>query len=77
MIETDALRAKMAEVLHQPVTRLTDDADLRSLVTDSFVLVEMVIELQEKFGFRLVQDDLRDVKTVGDLIRRVHERTAS
>ena len=74
MTDPEAVRAKIGEVLRHPVSQITDDAELRSLVQDSFVLVEMVIELQESFGFRLVQDDLRDVRTVGDLLRVVAEK---
>jgi acyl carrier protein len=75
MIDREGVRAKIAEVLRHPVSRITDDAELRSLVQDSFVLVEMVIELQESFGFRLVQDDLREVRTVGDLLRTVEAKS--
>ena len=74
-MEREAARAKIAEVLRHPVERVTDEADLRSLVQDSFVLVELVLELQESFGFRLVQDDLRDVRTVGDLLGLVDAKS--
>ncbi len=66
----DRLKFKetMSRILKQPVDRLADDAVLNNLVTDSFVLIDMVIELQEEFEKFLVQDDLKDVKTVGDLV---------
>jgi acyl carrier protein len=58
----------MAEIIKQPVDRLGDDVLLSNLVTDSFLLVDMVIELQEEFAVFLVQEDLKTVKSVGDLI---------
>jgi acyl carrier protein len=58
----------MSEIIKQPVDRLGDDVLLSNLVTDSFLLVDMVIELQEEFGVFLVQEDLKTVKSVGDLI---------
>jgi acyl carrier protein len=58
----------MGSIIKQPVERLKDDAVLTDLVTDSFVLVDMVIELQEEFDVFVVQDDLKSVKTVGQLI---------
>jgi len=64
----EKLREQMAVILKQPVSRLDDSALLTDLVCDSFVLVDMVIELQEEFDIILVQEDLRQVKTVGDLI---------
>lgn len=61
------IKAKTATFLGVPLARVTDDTVLRELVADSFRLVEMVIELQEVFKIRLVQDDLREVRTAGDL----------
>ncbi len=61
------IKAKIAELLKVPEERVEDKTVLKELVTDSFLLVEMVIELQEVFHVRLVQDDLREVQTVTDL----------
>ena len=72
MIDTNSVKEKMSSILRQPMSRLSDDAELANLVVDSFVLVDMVIELQEEFGVTLVQEDLKDVKTVGDLVRLFH-----
>lgn len=57
----------MAHFLKQPISRLEDETELTTLVAESFVLVEMVIELQEEFGVRFVQEDLKNVKSVGQL----------
>ena len=76
MANCDDVRAKMAEFLQHPVKKLQDAAILTDLVTDSMILVNMVIELQEDFSIRLVQDDLKDVKTVGQLLA-VFERKMS
>ena len=68
MASRDDVQAKMAEFLHHPVGKLQDATLLTDLVTDSMILVNMVIDLQEDFGIRLVQDDLKEVKTVGQLL---------
>ena len=75
MLDKNQFKAKMASLLRQPVTKLDDDAILTNLVVESFLLIEMVIELQEEFGVRLVQEDLRDVKTVGDLVNLFASRS--
>ncbi len=54
--------------LKRPVEELEDHILLTDLVAESFALIETVINLQEDLNFRLVQEDLRDVKTVGDLV---------
>ena len=71
----EKVREKIATFLNQPLAAISGDAVLTSLVPESFLLVELVIELQEEFGVRLMQDDLKDVKTVNDLAAVV-ERNA-
>ena len=65
--------AKIKQALGNSLKRkpedLDDDIVLKDLVAESFALIETVINLQEDLSIRLVQDDLRDVKTVGDLIQ--------
>ena len=72
---TDKIKAKIASLLKQPISKLGDDTVLTDLVVESFALIEMVIELQEEFKVRLVQDDLKNVKTVGDLTSLIESRT--
>jgi len=64
--KTEVVKA-MARFLRQPVEKLHDDDVLTDLVAESFVLVELVIQLQEEFGVRFGQQELQGVKTVGDL----------
>lgn len=75
MVDRDKVKGRMAAFLKLPVTKLEDSAALADLVAQSLLLVEMVIELQEDFGVRFVQEDLKDVKTVGDLARLFEERS--
>ena len=74
-IRAAAIR-KMAEVLGHTAESITDDAVLSTLVSSSFVLVELVIELQEEFGVRFQQVDMNGVTTVGQLIALIESRVA-
>jgi len=74
MTGREEIRAEIAKFVKKPVARITDDLALLDLVQESFVLVEMVIELQETFSVRFGQEDLSAVKTVGDLIDLVVNR---
>ena len=71
MIDPNTVKAAIAAFLKVPAERLGDDVALTTLVQESFVLVELVIELEERFESRLVQEDLQGVKTVGDLVRQI------
>ena len=70
--------AKVKQALGKSLKRsseeLEDDILLTCLVAESFALIETVINLQEDLNIRLVQEDLRDVKTVGDLVRVCAQR---
>ncbi len=77
MPDKNTVKEKMAGFLRVPISRLEDEALLTHLVAESFVLVEMVIALQEELGVHLVQEDLKAVKTVGDLTQVLENRAKS
>ena len=66
---TAKIKRTLANALGREAAELDDDTTLTDLVAESFALIEAVIALQEDLEIRLVQEDLRDVKTVGDLIQ--------
>lgn len=66
---TTDIKQTLANALGREAADLDDDTALMDLVAESFALVEAVITLQEDLKIRLVQEDLRDVKTVRDLIQ--------
>ena len=68
------VRAKIAEILGHTSEMVLDDAVLTDLVNSSFLLVEMVIELQEEFDVRFQQADMNEVATVGQLLDLVDSR---
>jgi acyl carrier protein len=76
ILHTDEVNNAIAEVLRVPPERVGDDVRLSDLVTDSFVLVELVVELQELFGVHFFQEDLRSVQTVGDVAGLVAARVS-
>lgn len=75
-VTVDEIRKKMAEVLEVPEARVSADAVLTDLVSDSFRLVEMAIELQEHFDVLFGQEDMKHLRTVGDLAELVRSRLA-
>ena len=74
MIDPEAVRGRISTFLRLQAGKAADGAVLTDLVTESFVLVQLVIDLQEEFGIRLSGEDLREVRTVGDLIATVASR---
>jgi len=68
------VRGKIAEILGHTPQIVVDDVVLTDLVNSSFLLVEMVIELQEEFDVRFQQVDMNEVATVGQLLDLVDSR---
>ena len=73
-ISTDAIKERIAQSLHISRAKLQDEALVSDIVTESFAVVEMVIDLQEEFGIRLGQEDLKTIKTIGALTHLIAER---
>jgi acyl carrier protein len=68
MRPTQQVRALIAGFVKCDPSTLGDDLVLRDLVTDSFRLIELVMTLQESLDVIVSQEDLVNVRTVGDLI---------
>ncbi len=71
MVGSDEFRSKIANFLKISPERVREDAVLTELITDSFALVDMVVELQEVYRSRLTQEDLKEVRTVKDLHKQL------
>ncbi len=65
---------RVAEVLGVAESRVRPDVQLADLVSDSYRLVEMAIELQDDYDVIFTQADLSGVSTVADLAELVRSR---
>lgn len=68
VITFEAVATRIASVLHVPAPALTPDTMLNDLAADSFMLVEMVVDLQEEFDAVFTQASLREVRNLGELV---------
>lgn len=69
-----AVKQALAKFLKLPVDQIADTMELKGLVRDSFMLVELLIELQEEFGVHLCQTDAEQLHTVAELTGLIAER---
>ncbi len=70
----DRVLERVAEVLRRPRERVGPDTELAELAVDSFVLVELVLELQDEFRVRFDHTDVQRLRTVGDVVDLVESR---
>lgn len=66
-IDPATVKTRISDTLQLPLAKLADERLLTDVVTESFAMVEVVIDLQEEFGVRLDQAELKKLKTVADL----------
>ncbi len=69
MLDNQKIKQRISELLSVPLEKVSEETPLQDLVIDSFILIDMVIDLQNTFRVRLNQEDLTPVKTVGDLLQ--------
>jgi len=67
MVDKDFVKDKIAAFLKISADDLQEGTVLSNLIADSFMIVELMIELEETCGARLQQEDVKHVKTLGDL----------
>jgi acyl carrier protein len=77
MISFEDITARVSETLSVPVEDLKPETTLKELAADSFLLVEMVVDLQEEYGTTFSQADLLTVGNLGELadLIRAHVRS--
>jgi acyl carrier protein len=66
----------LSEKLGYEKAQLNEDKDLvNDLGIDSLDMVEIIMGTEEKFGVKIDDDKIREIKTVGDLIKKAEELT--
>jgi acyl carrier protein len=72
-MSTEEIRAALADIVNEVAGVDTDDVQLdKSFVddldVDSLSMVEVVVEAEEKFGVTIPDDQVKNLKTVGDAV---------
>ena len=72
MAATD-VRAELAEIVNEVAGVDADDVQLEKsfvddLDIDSLSMVEIVVAAEEKFGVRIPDEEVKNLKTVGDAV---------
>jgi acyl carrier protein len=65
----------VAEAAGSEIDELTADTELLTkLNMDSLAIFELAIELEEAFELRIPDEDIDDIKTIGDVIDYIDSR---
>ena len=70
----EKLLAILAEQLDMEASELTDDKSFADdLDMDSLDMVEMTVELEQELGVSFEQEQLAEIKTIGDLVALIEK----
>ena len=75
-ITFEMVASRVAEVLRVPESGLSPQTMIKDLAADSFMLVEMVVDLQEEFDAVFTQAGLREVGSLGELVELLQNSAA-
>ena len=74
-IVLEKVRSHLAEELGVDAGGITDETHFRDdLEADSLDLYELVMELEDRYGIRVSEEEAAEIKTVGDAVEFVCAR---
>jgi acyl carrier protein len=74
----DGFAATVEEFAEKPASDVTPEADLvEDLDIDSLTMVEIIVSAQDKFGIEIPDADLKDLRTVQDVVDYVQRAQRS
>jgi acyl carrier protein len=81
MANTEEIRTGLAEIVNEIAGIPADDIQLEKSFTDdldvdSLSMVEVVVAAEERFGVTIPDDDVKNLKTVGDAVSYIEKSVA-
>ena len=71
----DKLKELVVDQLGVEEDEVTMEASMQDdLGADSLDLVDMVMSVEEEFGVKVADEDLENIKTVGDIVNYIEDR---
>jgi acyl carrier protein len=81
MASTEEIRSGLAEIVNEIAGIPAEDIQLDKSFTDdldvdSLSMVEVVVAAEERFGVTIPDDDVKNLKTVGDAVSYIERSVA-
>lgn len=71
-MDFEKIRRIIAEQLDMDPETITEESRLiEDLKADSLDVVELIMDLEQEFGVEIPEEELPEVKTVGDILRYI------
>lgn len=81
-MSTEEIRAALADIVNEVAGISADDVQLDKSFTDdldvdSLSMVEVVVEAEEQFGVKIPDEEVKNLKTVGDAVSYIERARAA
>jgi acyl carrier protein len=77
MATTEEIRSDLAEIVNEVAGDVQlDKSFVDDLDVDSLSMVEVVVAAEEKFGVSIPDDEVKNLKTVGDAVAYIERASA-
>ncbi|WP_310963844.1 acyl carrier protein [Nocardioides terrisoli] len=81
-MSTEEIRSELAEIVNEVTGIPADDVQLEKsfsddLDVDSLSMVEVVVAAEEKFSVTIPDDQVKNLKTVGDAVNYIEKAQAA
>lgn len=73
----ETIRDILADSFQVPADQITPEATLESLELDSLDLVELTLAVEDETGVAIEDEELEDVRTVGDAAELLASKTGA
>ena len=71
----DKIRQLIATQLNKKPEEITDEKEIvKDLGADSLDVIEMLMSLEEEYNITVPEEDVVNIKTVGDIIKIIGEK---
>ena len=72
------VRAALAEALELPEESIEEDSRFKEdLEADSLDLVELLLEMEKEYGFKVTDEEAAEILTVGDAVSLILQKSAA
>lgn len=68
----EKIRTLLAEKLH--VEKIDDGQSLKDIGLDSLGVVEMCLDLEDRYGVQFTAEELGEFQTIGDLLKSIETK---
>lgn len=72
----EKIKSMIAEQLDLEEDKITRETTFEDIDADSLDVVELVMALEEEFGLDIADEEVENIKKVGDIVDYIEERTS-